>query len=66
MNHLNFIPVVLQFKPDFSQFTIGLGVVANDLDGSASALFHLGFDKEEEQEVSFDLFYIQYILRRFS
>jgi len=63
MKHLNLIPIIFQFKADFSQFTLGLLTIIDERTGHASALFHLGLS--EEAGFTMDLFFVQGILNKY-
>jgi hypothetical protein len=52
---LNIIPIILQLHLNLSSFTIGIGVINNLAEETASALFHLGYDKDDG--FSLDLFF---------
>lgn len=60
---LNFIPIIVQFTSDFRQYTIGLITIVFP-DQTAGALFHLGYS--EEQGMTFDIFFLQLILQKFT
>jgi len=64
MNSFQVIPIILQFQTNLSSFTIGIGVINNPATSSASALFHLGYC--QESGLSFDLFYLQGLMDKYS
>lgn len=64
MGNLLFMPIVIQLILNFKEFNIGLCVFVDEESGNATALFHFGV--AEDGEITFDLFYMQFILAHLS